>query len=867
MTNFREPAPDMQTHRPSTQPKKTPIFSLQQIASWWLPNQIDVDDFNQNQTDDILPVLPPIQRGFVWEPEQIAFLWDSIARGFPVGSVVLAPMGSETATGNAVGRDGALDRVTHYILDGQQRITSIALGFDDIWSERRRGNSDKPSSALWVDIARLAPCERRFSFYVITRSHPWGYQSRRPKDRLSASAARAAFASFESIARQGPVAIDEFRTSTMALAEAFPWQAELPVPLALLLRAIGKHGKHVEAVATELAQSIAATSLWKQAELQIQTAKAADQANQGNSAPERDKGAEKLLEVSQVLANMRRDEAGKHWKPFEDLVIGLKNAMDNTEIPGVMLPPSIEAETPDDAEARADEHTDAFALFERINTKGTPLTREDINYSMLKQAWPDAPKVIEEKLLKDRQITYPARLVSLLARFVEMRLPGKAQQKPANGSLGLKPQMSIDEFRRAVKRDRLGKRIEDFASGAKAETLLRKVWALLSLSDPGGANCGDGCSFGLPTILAAGITRSNEDLMLILMLWMYDLNEVGEDLSTPQRKMTLAFITWIFWFSHNPSEVTKLIGRKLEEDVSRRGNPDFFNRELAARLWVHPSIIPPLSPQSLHAVLLETGGPIASMLERTGDFTKDDEKLLAKGDLLQIYAGTDQLHTLIQSWGGIDAERKFEDIKDDLWVPFLKRLDGNVGKDLLIYAQRCHFDKWFSEFDPTLPQQVEDRNRPWDWDHLLPQSWTHSNSEGGRIKSEFPYFVRVWVRSIGNYRAWPLEKNRSKGNSDVMDRDDAEISFAEPEWADIALTRESFASNPDCQRKFVKLAIERTVRIYCEWYTTLEVGLLHPRADSTGASSSTDGVSALVSTAAIGDNNHSDSAIPMEQRG
>ena len=647
----------------------------------------------------------------------------------------------------------------------------------------------------------------------------------------------------------------------MALAEAFPWQAELPVPLALLLRAIEKHGEHVEAVATELAQSIAATALWQQAELQIQTAKTAHQTNQRNSAPEPDKGAEKLREVSRVLANMRRDENGMHWKPFEDLVKGLKKAMDNTEIPAAMLSLS-DAETPDDADPGADEHTDAFVLFERINTKGTPLTREDLNYSMLKQAWPDASTIIE-KLLKDRQITYPARLVSLLARLVEMRIPGHAQQRPANTSPGLKPQLSIDEFRRAVKRDQLGKRIEDFASGEKAEILLKKVWALLSLSDPGGADCVNGRSFGLPTILAAGITRSNEDLMLILMLWMYDLNEVGEDLSTPQRKMTLAFITWILWFSQPLGEVTKLIGRELEGDVSRRGDPNFFNRELAAKLWNQPStsIIPPLSPQILYATLLEPGGHIVSMLERTGDFAEDDKKLLDKRDLLQIYAETDQLPAaLIESWG-VDRERN---IKDELWKPFLTRLGGDAGKDLLIYAQRCIFETWFSEFDPTLPHQVADRNRPWDWDHLLPQSWTHS--ENDRIKSELKHFVRVWVRSIGNFRAWPLEKNRSKGDSAVMDKEDADISFAKPEWADIATTHSSFANNPDCQRKFLKLAIERTIHIYSEWYATLEVELLHPRADSTEASSSTDGASMLAPTAASGDRDHSDSAIPMEQR-
>ena len=35
--------------------------------------------------------IPIIQRGFVWKPEQIAGLWDSLLRGFPIGSFMVQP--------------------------------------------------------------------------------------------------------------------------------------------------------------------------------------------------------------------------------------------------------------------------------------------------------------------------------------------------------------------------------------------------------------------------------------------------------------------------------------------------------------------------------------------------------------------------------------------------------------------------------------------------------------------------------------------------------------------------------------------------------------------------------------------------------
>ena len=59
--------------------------------------------------------LPPIQRGFVWSPKKIEDIWDSMLRGFPIGSFICKKNGKKIE-----------------ILDGQQRLTSILLGFD--WS-------------------------------------------------------------------------------------------------------------------------------------------------------------------------------------------------------------------------------------------------------------------------------------------------------------------------------------------------------------------------------------------------------------------------------------------------------------------------------------------------------------------------------------------------------------------------------------------------------------------------------------------------------------------------------------------------------------------------------------------------------------
>lgn len=70
--------------------------------------------------------LPEIQRGFVWTKEKARELVDSIYKGYPSGSILLwetdAPMQTRAA---GVGADHAA-RAPTLLLDGQQRITSLA---------------------------------------------------------------------------------------------------------------------------------------------------------------------------------------------------------------------------------------------------------------------------------------------------------------------------------------------------------------------------------------------------------------------------------------------------------------------------------------------------------------------------------------------------------------------------------------------------------------------------------------------------------------------------------------------------------------------------------------------------------------------
>lgn len=91
--------------------------------------------------------IPAFQRDFVWEPEQVAFLLDSIYKGFPIGTIILwrtdRRLKSEKKLGYFSLPEPQKDYPVNYVLDGQQRLTSLFSVFQ---------NELKPDTKEWVDI-------------------------------------------------------------------------------------------------------------------------------------------------------------------------------------------------------------------------------------------------------------------------------------------------------------------------------------------------------------------------------------------------------------------------------------------------------------------------------------------------------------------------------------------------------------------------------------------------------------------------------------------------------------------------------------------------------------------------------------------
>ena len=135
-------------------------------------------------------VLPSFQRDYVWKMEQIEELFNSIYRGYPLGTMLLwrinsngdSPLLNETfyqflfhyheeKSNKAQRIISLLPNVDYWVvLDGQQRLTSLNIGLLGSYSKRaryqRKNNPDYPEYKLYMLISK--DVENPFKFLKVS---------------------------------------------------------------------------------------------------------------------------------------------------------------------------------------------------------------------------------------------------------------------------------------------------------------------------------------------------------------------------------------------------------------------------------------------------------------------------------------------------------------------------------------------------------------------------------------------------------------------------------------------------------------------------------------------------------------------------
>src|SRR3989344_5395792 len=106
----------------STIHNKTALFNPLSVHLEQLFSYIDLGDLG----------LPDLQRPFVWSNSKIRDLFDSIYRGYPIGSYLLWRNSSLNAKSHHIGTEKKEHTEPNLlIIDGQQRLTALYSVFKD----------------------------------------------------------------------------------------------------------------------------------------------------------------------------------------------------------------------------------------------------------------------------------------------------------------------------------------------------------------------------------------------------------------------------------------------------------------------------------------------------------------------------------------------------------------------------------------------------------------------------------------------------------------------------------------------------------------------------------------------------------------
>jgi hypothetical protein len=120
--------------------------------------------------------LPEFQREFVWDPNQVVELLDSVANGWPIGSLLILegpqPFGIKGIEG---GPSVEPKQVRYYLLDGQQRVTSLYHALTDTGDYvyyvdlDEEADEDDAPPIRWANRSRGIPQSRRETSLTIAQ--------------------------------------------------------------------------------------------------------------------------------------------------------------------------------------------------------------------------------------------------------------------------------------------------------------------------------------------------------------------------------------------------------------------------------------------------------------------------------------------------------------------------------------------------------------------------------------------------------------------------------------------------------------------------------------------------------------------------
>jgi hypothetical protein len=473
--------------------------------------------------------LPDVQRGFVWKPWQIEGLWDSILRGFPAGSIIVHKQPDNTLQ----------------LLDGQQRTTSIVLGFGQ--KALRRSTDD---IRIFIDLQKpgediIKKTGRHYVIRVITKSHPWGYQpinNKKPLDTTEKCAAMNFWGT-----------TDIFKEP---LRNFYPWDPGCaPLPLDIFIQN-ALEGRSVDDLTDDLINWVN----WVNNEVKPTSKPKVTKPKVTKETihywlyyiyrevdPSLDISTPKysIDEIYETIKSVLSD----YRIPM--LSMDLNRVWD--DVPSQVMPKSEEKnDTEDEEDETADEENDEIKddieeVFVRLNTQGTPLGGEELIYSLIKSK---IDKELQEKIENAcKGIMKPTRFITLAYRLYE----NENKKNEISLDMNIKPK----QFQRAIKEDKDNK-FPAFLQKVLDKELLKNIEILLKYGEESIAGYKNGteefADYRLPYPLFIKIADRAREAMFVLMYRLFyksDKFSYGDD---THRKM-VGILLLFMWYGVDLSRI------------------------------------------------------------------------------------------------------------------------------------------------------------------------------------------------------------------------------------------------------------------------------------------------------------------------
>lgn len=664
--------------------------------------------------------IPRIQRGLVWSPQQIELLWDSILRGYPMGCFVVSNAVEDQKKRND--EDTKLQ-----LLDGQQRSNTIALGFHNPFEAT---TDEETSSILWLDLnpnlEELNRTTRKFAFRLTKKAHPWGYKLNEESGILTASEIRA------SIECHIKKPNDEPLTRPLP-TDLAPHKATYPVPMAMLLKATEKSINNAQKGWENLKCQLSKLDLpW---------------ANLAVSSEDAQKGFISLWDSLRLVHNA---EIAMIEMPSE-LVIGDNNeGTSNIEL-----------------------------LFNRLNTKGTSLGEEELQYSLIKAYLPQVDDVVDTiETLRMR----PSRIVHLAIRAALTDPSSESMYQEISTTELRQIMRATDPQSNDVIKSQRAQIVTYFekANGTHLQKLCKRIDCWLSYSDTNYSINQN----KLPNFIISEMASHNKEVFLLLLIWA-EKDVIEEDLINVLPGLTTA-LCWLSDKAKNRLQNCNTLYKNTYKSITLEK--------------VKAGIQEANKNQSL---------PLIQSPESLASFIKDPHSL--EGDNFKKW---DWWHNLIIKPN--DEKQDEIDSRNHQYWPCICMMNWN--KSILLYHQRDYLWVNFKEYDQANVELWDGHNRPWDYDHILARSVVVTKRS---TDVNYKEVCKKFVDTNGNFWACSFEDNRgyNDGHMEQKMEDIAKDASYDLNIKEGFLHGKATIEEEHKAKQFCEHTYKRSLKIYADWYT------------------------------------------------